>query len=141
MKPMLFCFIFSCFLFEKDKTTDSIITDTIYTVNNSFDKATAMAISDGKILAIGTNDEITNKFKSDNTIDAKGKFMYPGLIALSFYSYGLSLQEVDLRGTKSMDEVISRIQTFQKRRILSLLLEMVGIKTIGKLKNFLLKQF
>jgi predicted amidohydrolase YtcJ len=66
-------------LFEKDKTTvDSIITDaTIYT--NSFDKATAMAISDGKI-AIGTNDEITNKFKSDNTIDAKGKFMYPGLI-------------------------------------------------------------
>jgi predicted amidohydrolase YtcJ len=28
-----------------------------------------MAISDGKILAIGTNDEITNKFKSDNTID------------------------------------------------------------------------
>jgi predicted amidohydrolase YtcJ len=49
----------------------------IYTVNNSFDKATAMAISDGKIL-YGTNDEITNKFKSDNTIDAKGKFMYPG---------------------------------------------------------------
>jgi predicted amidohydrolase YtcJ len=39
-----------------------------------------MAISDGKILAIGTNDEITNKFKSDNTIDAKGKFMYPGLM-------------------------------------------------------------
>jgi predicted amidohydrolase YtcJ len=39
-------------------------------VNNSFDKATAMAISDGKILAIGTNDEITNKFKSD-TIDAR----------------------------------------------------------------------
>jgi predicted amidohydrolase YtcJ len=75
-------FVLSCFLFEKDKTTvDSIITDaTIYTVNNSFDKATAMAISDGKILAIGTNDEITNKFKSDNTIDAKGKFMYPGLI-------------------------------------------------------------
>jgi predicted amidohydrolase YtcJ len=42
--------------------------------------------------------------------------MYPGLIAhCHFYSYGLSLQEVDLRGTKSMDEVISRIQTFQKR--------------------------
>jgi hypothetical protein len=39
-----------------------------------------------------------------------------------------------------MDEVISRIQTFQ-RRILNLLLGMVGIKTIGKLKNFLLKQF
>jgi predicted amidohydrolase YtcJ len=86
------------FYFLSKTTVDSIITDaTIYTVNNSFDKATAMAISDGKILAIGTNDEITNKFKSDNTI--LGKFMYPGLIdALSFYSYRLSLQEVDLRG-------------------------------------------
>jgi hypothetical protein len=31
---------------KKDKTTvDSIITDAIYTVNNSFDKATAMAVS------------------------------------------------------------------------------------------------
>jgi hypothetical protein len=39
-----------------------------------------------------------------------------------------------------MDEVISRIQTFQKRK-LKFIVEMVGIKTIGKLKNFLLKQF
>jgi predicted amidohydrolase YtcJ len=100
-------------LFEKNKTTvDSIITDaTIYTVNNSFDKATAMAISDGKILAIGTNDEITNKFKSDNTSMLRVSCIR---MALHVYSYGLSLQEVDLRGTKSMDEVISRIQTFQK---------------------------
>jgi predicted amidohydrolase YtcJ len=38
-----------------------------------------MAVKDGKIVAIGTNDEIRNKFKS-NTINAKGKFIYPGLI-------------------------------------------------------------
>jgi predicted amidohydrolase YtcJ len=43
----------------KDKTTvDAIFTDaTIYTVNNSFD-TTAMAVSDGEIVAIGTNEEI-----------------------------------------------------------------------------------
>jgi hypothetical protein len=34
-----------------------------------------------------------------------------------------------------MDEVISRIQTFQKRN-LKFIVGMVGIKTIGKLKNF-----
>jgi hypothetical protein len=81
MKPyMLFLFYSLVSCLKKDKTTvDSIITDaTIYTVNNSFDKATAMAISDGKILV--QNDEITNKFKSD-TIDAKGKFMYPAIDA------------------------------------------------------------
>jgi predicted amidohydrolase YtcJ len=43
--------------------------------------------------------------------------MYPGLIdAHCHFTVILSLQEVDLRGTKSMDEVISRIQTFQKRK-------------------------
>jgi predicted amidohydrolase YtcJ len=33
-----------------------------------------------------------------------------------FCSYGLSLQ-VDLRGTKSMNEVISRIQAFQRKEL------------------------
>jgi predicted amidohydrolase YtcJ len=63
---------------KKETTVDSIITDaTIYTVNNSFDKATAMAISDGKIWLL-VQMMRSHKFKSDNTIDAKGKFMYPG---------------------------------------------------------------
>jgi hypothetical protein len=122
MKPfMLFfvlCSLISCL--KKDKTVvDAIFTDaTIYTVNSSFDTATAMAVSDGEIVAIGTNEEILNKFESQNTIDAKGKFIYPGLIDAHchFYNYGLSLQEVDLRGTKSMQEVISRIQAFQKEK-------------------------
>jgi imidazolonepropionase-like amidohydrolase len=53
-----------------------------------------------KLLAIGTNDEITNKFKSDNTIDAKGKFMYPGLIDVSFFTV------MDLVCRKSIYEVL-----------------------------------
>lgn len=107
---------------QKNKiAVDAIILDaTIYTVNNSFDKASAMAVNDGKIVAIGSNDEISNKFESKNTIEAKGKFIYPGLIDAHchFYGYGLGLQEVDLRGTKSMDEVITRIKTFQKAKSL-----------------------
>ena len=109
-------FLISCQ--QKNKTSvDAILTNaTIYTVNKSFDAASAMAISNGKIVAIGSNDEISDKFESKNTIDASGKFVYPGLIDAHchFYSFGLSLQEVDLRGTKSMDEIIARIQAFQK---------------------------
>lgn len=105
---------------KKNKTTvDVIITDaTIYKVDKAFDTATAMAVSNGKILAIGTNDEITNKYESDQNIVAKGKFIYPGLYDAHchFYSFGLSLQEVDLRGTKNMGEVIARIKTFQKEK-------------------------
>ena len=103
---------------QKNKiSVDTIITDaTIYSVNNSFETASAMAIDKGKIVAIGTNREITKQYESKNTIQAEGKFIYPGLIDAHchFYSYGLSLQEADLRGTKSMDEIITRLKTFQK---------------------------
>ncbi|MFV8346849.1 amidohydrolase [Flavobacterium sp. ZB4P13] len=103
---------------QKNKiSVDTIITDaTIYSVNNSFEKASAMAIDKGKIVAIGTNGEITKKYESKNTIEAEGKFIYPGLIDAHchFYSYGLSLQEADLRGTKGMDEIITRLKAFQK---------------------------
>ncbi|RTY94245.1 amidohydrolase [Flavobacterium sp. GSN2] len=103
---------------QKNKiSVDTIITGaTIYTVNNSFEKASAMAIDEGKIIAIGTNGEISKQYESKNTIDAEGKFIYPGLIDAHchFYSYGLSLQESDLRGTKSMNEIISRLKAFQK---------------------------
>ncbi|PIF62088.1 MULTISPECIES: amidohydrolase [unclassified Flavobacterium] len=103
---------------QKDKiSVDTIITDaTIYSINNSFEKASAMAIDEGKIVAIGTNREIAKQYESKNTIEAEGKFIYPGLIDAHchFYSYGLSLQEADLRGTKSMDEIITRLKAFQK---------------------------
>ena len=103
---------------KKDKiTVDTIITDaTIYTVNNNFDKATAIAIQEGKIIAIGTAEELAEKYQSRNTINAKGKFIYPGLFDAHchFYNFGLTLQEVDLRGTKSMAEIVARIQAFQK---------------------------
>lgn len=105
---------------KKNKTTvDLIITEaTIYKVDKDFGQATAIAVSDGKIVAIGSDKEITDNYKSDNTVDANGKFIYPGLIDAHchFYGYGLSLQEVDLRDTKSMDEIISRIQEFQKTK-------------------------
>jgi predicted amidohydrolase YtcJ len=115
---LLFLFLISCN--QKNKiAVDTIITNAnIYTVNKDFGKASAMAIQSGKIVAIGSNDEIANSYDSKNTIDAKEKFMYPGLYDAHchFYSYGLSLQEVDLRGTRSMSEIIDRIKKFQKEK-------------------------
>lgn len=98
---------------------DTIVTNaTIYTVNEAFTTATAMAIDNGKIVAIGSDSEITGKYESKNTVEADGKFIYPGLYDAHchFYNFGLTLQEVDLRGTKSMDEIVSRLQAFQKKK-------------------------
>jgi len=89
---------------------------TIYVVDESFTITGAMAISGGKILETGPEREILNKYVSDNNIDVETRFVYPGFIDAHchFLGYGLSLQEVDLVGTKSFSEVIEAVQAFAK---------------------------
>ena len=86
----------------------------IYTVNDSFDIAEAMAINKGKIIAIGPEHEILNKYNSDKVVDAKKQAIYPGFIDAHchFLNYGMSLSRVNLVGTKSFEEVIQRVQEF-----------------------------
>lgn len=52
----------------------------IYTVNNEFTMAEAMAIQDGKIVAIGTNDDILKEYQSDSIVNANNAIIYPGFI-------------------------------------------------------------
>jgi predicted amidohydrolase YtcJ len=89
----------------------------VYTVDSSFSTAQSFAIKDGKFLAVGTNDEILSNFESKEIIDAQGKSVYPGFIDshCHFYEYGIGLQELDLVGTKSFDEIVERVKSFSKR--------------------------
>jgi predicted amidohydrolase YtcJ len=85
-----------------------------YTPLIKFWQTTAIAIQEGKIIAIGTKEELADKYQSRNTIDAKGKFIYPVyLMHIVILQFCLTLQEVDLRGTKSMEEIIAKIQAFK----------------------------
>ena len=86
----------------------------IYTVNNDFTTAEAMAVQDGKIVAIGTNDDILKEYQSDSLVDAKGAIMYPGFIDAHahFLGYGQSLYAVDLMFVASWEEVIERVKVF-----------------------------
>ena len=62
--------MFFCILFSAQKNTDLIVYNArIYTVNQNFDIAEAMAISKGKIVAIGGK-EILKKYTSTQKIDA-----------------------------------------------------------------------
>ncbi len=90
----------------------------IYTANAAFDTATAMVVRDGKIIAIGSDDEILKEFEADKMISAEGKFVYPGFIDAHahFVNYGFSLQQVDLSSTKSWQECIDSVAAFVKRK-------------------------
>jgi len=86
----------------------------IYTVNEFFAVAEAMAVQDGKIVAVGTNDEILKNYQADSVVDAKGATVYPGFIDghAHFLGYGQSLYAVDLMFANSWDEVLQRVQDF-----------------------------
>lgn len=98
-----------------NQTVDLIVHHAqIYTVNNEFATAEAMAVQDGKIVAVGTNDEILKEYKSDSLVDAKGASVYPGFIDAHahFLGYGQSLYAVDLMFVPSWEEAIARVKDF-----------------------------
>lgn len=86
----------------------------LYTVNDRFAVAEAMAVKDGKILAVGTNAQILGKFSAKNQFDAKGKPVYPGFIDAHahFLRYGLGLTQADLVGTASWAEILETLKTY-----------------------------
>ena len=86
----------------------------IYTVDNQFSTAEAMAVQDGKIVAVGTNDAILKEYTSDSVVNAGGAVVYPGFIDAHahFVGYGQSLFAVDLMFVNSWEEVINRVKDF-----------------------------
>jgi len=105
----------------QEKADLIVVNANIYTVNQSFAKADALAVKDGKFIAVGNSDDIQKGYATNKTIDAKGKTILPGLIDAHchFFGLGLAEQKVRLEGTKSYDEVLERIIAFQKEKKLS----------------------
>jgi predicted amidohydrolase YtcJ len=87
---------------------------TIYTIDSGFSKAGAMAVKNGKIVALGSEQDIMHAYRSPNTLDAKGKFIFPGFIDAHahFVDYGSSLFQVDLTGSLSWTQVLQRVKKF-----------------------------
>ncbi|MCF6241018.1 MAG: amidohydrolase [Bacteroidales bacterium] len=97
------------------KTVDLIIYNAkIYSVDTNFSIYESFAVENGKFIALGSSDEILTNYSAKEKIDMGGKTVYPGFYDAHchFYGYGLSLQNVDLRGTKSFDEVVRKVKDF-----------------------------
>lgn len=103
--------LFSCT--EKKQNMDLIIYNSkIYSVDKYFTIAESAAIKNGKFIAVGSDDEIIDKYSAESMIDMEGRFVYPGLIDphCHFYGYGSSLMNADLVGIRSFEEIIEIIR-------------------------------
>ena len=85
---------------------------TIFSMDDNYNIYEAIAIKNGKILALGKNDQILNKYSSIETIDLKGLFAYPGFIDAHchFLAYGLQQGMVDVSGANSFQETIELLK-------------------------------
>lgn len=109
--PFIF---FSCA--TKEKVDLLVYHATIYTVDTAFSIAEAMAVKDGKIVETGTTSELEKKYQPKEKLDAGGNFIYPGFFDdhSHFMEYGNSLNQVNLVGTDSWDEILEKVKEFAK---------------------------
>lgn len=85
----------------------------VYTVDKKFTIAESFVVKNGKFIAVGTNEDIKNRFESNEVINLEGKVVYPGFIDahchFNGYSNGL-YRSANLTNTKSFGEIIEIIE-------------------------------
>jgi len=84
----------------------------IHTMDKQTPHVEAVAIAQDRILAVGSNSAMRDLLAPDGQdIDLAGQTVFPGFIDahLHFMSYGLSLREIDLVGTNSLNEAVQRV--------------------------------
>jgi hypothetical protein len=83
---------------------------------HAFDEADsrhqAIAVRDGRIVEVGAERRIMNKYRAATIVDLGGAHAYPGFIDghCHFLGYGLNAMKADLHGCRSWEEVVQRTQ-------------------------------
>jgi hypothetical protein len=85
----------------------------VYTVDDNNTKVSSFAVKDGKFIYVG-DDSVISKYSSSNIINAEGLPVYPGFIDshAHFYNLGFLNDQVNLKETKSFEEVLKRVIEF-----------------------------
>lgn len=99
------------------KSVDLILHNAIiYSMDNDMSVFSAIAVKDGLILELSDDNTILNKYKSESIVDLEGLFLYPGFNDSHGHlsSLGQSLNQVDLRGVTSMDQLVDRVLQYRQ---------------------------
>ena len=117
---LLVATLFSCKSESEEKIQADliVINANIYTVDDQFRTASAMAIGGGLILEVGAEYDITAAYESKNVINLNGQTVVPGLIDAHahLFNLGVGLQQVDLVGTESVEEILAKVKEFSDQK-------------------------
>ncbi len=89
----------------------------IYSVDENFTTHQAMAIRDGKIIELGPEREILNRYNAKEKLDARKMWVYPGFIDAHshFLGYARNKGELALWQVTSETDMISKAAAFAKK--------------------------
>lgn len=116
---VLILFLPSCFPMPEKGPDTIYYNGNIYTVDPLQPYAHAMAIQDGKVLAIGGNEDInTLAGKHTRLINLNGQFVMPGFIDGHAHLLGIGKanQQVRLLDTKSWEDVLDSVEQFVQKK-------------------------
>lgn len=119
-RPLLvlsICMAFFSACSSKKKADLLVINARMYTADSSFSTADAFVVKDGKFLAVGSSRSLTEQYEADSTADLAGAPVYPGFYDphAHFLGLGQMLDQADVVGAESYDEVIERLKAFQQK--------------------------
>ncbi|GAB3928920.1 amidohydrolase [Larkinella terrae] len=100
------------------KSADLIVHNAvIYTADSLFTNAQAFAVKDGKFVAVGPSETILANYQADSVVDLQGQPVCPGFYDphAHFLGLGQVLDQADLVGASSFDEVVQRLKTFYEK--------------------------
>ncbi len=113
---LIFLFFISLFFScTTNKQIDLIVYNAkVYTVDSLFSTVEAFAVNNGVIVETGESQSLLNKYDAKEKIDVQGKFIYPGFYDAHahFFMLAEAMDEVNLVGSKSYEEVIQRLKTY-----------------------------
>ena len=135
--PALFLLAIACK--KRDYNADLMVKNAmVYTIDNNFTIADAFVVKAGKIVAVGKFDSLEKKYIAKEVIDAAGKAVYPGFIDAHahFYEYGLRLQEIDLRGSASWQQIVDSARVYSERNTDGWIIGGGWDQNIWKVKQF-----
>jgi predicted amidohydrolase YtcJ len=109
--------LFSCQT-NKQEADTILLNGNIYTVDEANPSAQAIAIKDGIILQVGTNEAIEQlKGEKTEVIDLQGQFAMPGFIEGHghFSGMGYSLIDLNFLKSKNWDEIVQQVAEAAKK--------------------------
>lgn len=116
-----FSFIVGLLLSSCQSKVDLIVHNAnVYTLGQNNLKASAFVVDDGKFVDVG-GEELLEQYTAKKVLDLQELPVYPGFIDshCHFLSLGLSLNKVDLVGTKSFEDVLDRVKRYATNKELN----------------------